>query len=280
MIPHRGTMRGDSAMVDMSETRSEASYPVPPRVRDIGRDDVLDALHRGIADFRAAPLYGLFFGGIYALGGLFLLWMTIGAGAGYLTYPLATGFALLGPFVAVGCYEISRRRERGEALDFLGILAVMRRQSSRELGWMAFVTLFVFLMWMYQVRVLLILTLGLKNFTTFSEFLHVVTSTPEGWLFIALVHADGLIFALVTFSLTVVSFPLLLERDIDFVTAMITSVKAVTTNPRTMLSWGVIVAGLLFLAIVPAFLGLFVILPVLGHATWHLHRRLVEPAAS
>jgi len=249
-------------------------------VRDVGADDVVAALRLGLEDFRAAPLYGLFFGGIYALGGLFLLWLTVGAGIGYLTYPLATGFALLGPFVAAGCYEVSRRRERGEALDFLGVLAVMRRQSSRELGWMAFVTLFVFLLWMYQVRVLLILTLGFQNFTSFPEFLHVATGTREGWLFLALVHADGLIFALVAYSLTVVSFPLLLEREIDFVTAMITSVKAVTHNPRTMIVWGLIVAATLFLAILPTFLGLFVVLPVLGHATWHLHRRLVEPAVA
>ncbi len=252
--------------------------PTAPKVRDVGRDDVLEALRLGIADFRAAPLYGLFFGGIYALGGLFLLWMTMGAGVAYLTYPLATGFALLGPFVAVGCYEVSRRRETGEALDLRAILGVMARQSSRELGWMAFVTLFVFLMWMYQVRILLILTLGFKNFTTFGEFLHVVTGTPEGWLFIALVHLDGLVFAMVTFSLTVVAFPLLLEREIDFVTAMITSVKSVTANPRTMLSWGLVIALLLLAGSLPAFVGLFVILPVLGHATWHLYRRLVEPA--
>lgn len=267
-------------MTDLPGLSTPAMISTTPRVRAIGRDDVLAALRLGIDDFRAAPLYGLFFGGIYALGGLFLLWITLGAGVGYLTYPLATGFALLGPFVAVGCYEVSRRREIGEPLSFGGVLGVMVRQSSRELGWMAFVTLFTFLMWMYQVRILLILCMGLKNFTTFGEFLHVVTSTPEGWLFVVLVHVDGLIFALVTFSLTVVSFPLLLEREIDFVTAMITSVKSVTTNPRTMLGWGAVVALLLLIGTLPAFLGLFVILPVLGHATWHLHRRLVEPAAT
>ncbi|NLH83308.1 MAG: DUF2189 domain-containing protein [Phyllobacteriaceae bacterium] len=263
-----------------SHSPSPAAAQPAPVVRDVGAGDVVAALRLGLADFLATPAYGLFFGGIYALGGLFLLWLTIGAGVGYLTYPLATGFAILGPFVAVGCYEVSRRRERGERLDFLGVLGVIGRQSSRELGWMAFVTLFVFLLWMYQVRVLLILTLGFQNFTTFADFLRVATTTREGWLFLALVHADGLVFALVAFSLTVVSFPLLLEREIDFVTAMITSVKAVTHNPKTMIAWGLIVAGLLFAATLPAFLGLFVVLPVLGHATWHLHHRLVEPAVA
>lgn len=266
-------------MVDVPAPLPAASpavtCPTPPRVRDIGRDDVLAALRAGIDDFRAAPLFGLFFGAIYAFGGLLLVWLTTGAGVGWLTYPMATGFALIGPFVAVGCYEVSRRREAGEPLEWGGILGVIFRQSSRELGWMAFVTLFVFILWMYQVRILLILCLGLKNFTSGAEFLNVVTSTPEGWLFIGLVHLDGLIFALITFSLTVMSFPLLLDREVDFVTAMITSVKSVTMNPRTMIAWGLTVAGLLFLAVLPAFLGLIVVLPILGHATWHLYRRAI-----
>jgi len=257
-----------------------ASAATAPKIRDIGRADVTAALAAGLADFRAAPLYGLAFGAVYAFGGLFLVWLTLGLGVGYLTYPFATGFALLGPFVAVGCYEVSRRRETGEALDPRGIFGVIFRQSGRELGWMAFVTLFVFILWMYQVRILLILTLGFKNFTSFAEFAHLVATTSDGWLFLALVHLDGLIFALVTFSLTVVSFPLLLDREVDFVTAMITSVQSVTRNPRTMISWGLIVAGLLFLAVLPAFLGLLVVLPVLGHATWHLYRRLVVPLAA
>lgn len=248
-----------------------------PKVRDIGRDDVVAALRAGFADFRAAPLYGLAFGAVYAFGGLFLLWLTLGIGLGYLTYPFATGFALIGPFVAVGCYEVSRRRECGEALDPRGIFGVIFSQSGRELGWMAFVTLFVFILWMYQVRILLILTLGFKNFTSFAEFARLVATTSDGWLFLALVHLDGLVFALATFSLTVVAFPLLLDREVDFVTAMITSVQSVTRNPRTMISWGLIVAALLFLAALPAFLGLLVVLPVLGHATWHLYRRLVVP---
>lgn len=254
------------------------SFAVPaPKIRDIGRADVIEALRAGFADFRAAPLYGLAFGAIYAVGGLFLAWITLDLGLGYLTYPLATGFALIGPFVAVGCYEVSRRREQGIPLDPRGIFGVIFRQSGRELGWMAFVTLFVFILWMYQVRVLLILCLGFKNVATVAEFARLVTTTPDGWLFLALVHLDGLIFALVTFSLTVVSFPLLLDREIDFVTAMIASVQSVTRNPRTMISWGLVIAAALILSALPAFLGLLVVLPVLGHATWHLYRRLVEP---
>lgn len=265
-------------MTDVPGTPSTKIAAAPtPRIRSIGAADIVAALEAGIADLRAAPQFGLFFGAVYAFGGLFLTWLTVATGAGFLTYPLATGFALIGPFVAVGCYEVSRRRETGAALDWRGVLGVVLRQRSRELGWMAFVTLFVFIVWMYQVRVLFILCLGLKGFATFADFLHVLTSTSAGWLFLVLVHLDGLVFALLTFSLTVVSFPLLLEREHDFVTAMITSTKAVTTNPKTMISWGLIVAVMLLLAALPAFLGLIVVLPVLGHATWHLYRRLIEP---
>ncbi len=248
-----------------------------PKVRTIDGHDIVEALAGGLADFRAAPLYGLFFGGFYAVGGLFLVWLTFATGLGYLTYPFAAGFALLGPFVAVGCYEVSRRREAGIALGWRSVLGVVFDQSRRELGWMAFVTLFIFLIWMYQIRILLVLCLGLKNFVTVQEFVQVVTSTPEGWLFLTIGHVDGAFLSLVSFTLSVVSFPLLLDRDVDFITAMITSVKAVFTNPKTLIVWAAIVTGLMFLAVIPAFLGLVVVIPVLGHTTWHLYRRLVAP---
>ena len=250
-----------------------------PKVRSIDGHDIAEAFARGLADFRAAPTFGLFFGGFYAIGGLFLVWLTFWTGLGYLTYPFAAGFALLGPFVAVGCYEVSRRREAGMPLAWGEVLGVVFDQSRRELGWMAFVTLFIFIIWMYQVRVLLVLCLGFKNFVTINEFVQVVTTTPEGLLFLALGHVDGAILSVVAFTLTVVSFPLLLDRDVDFITAMITSVKAVVTNPKTMIAWAAIVTALTLLAIVAGFLGLFVVLPVLGHTTWHLYRRVVEPPA-
>lgn len=251
-----------------------------PKVRDITGTDIAEALAAGLADFRAAPRFGLFFGGVYALGGLFLVWMTFYTGMGYLTYPLAAGFALLGPFVAVGCYEVSRRREVGAALDWRGVLGVVVDQSRRELGWMAFVTLFIFIMWMYQIRILLVLCLGLKSFVTVHEFVSVVTTTPEGFLFLAIGHVDGAVMSLVAFSLSVVSFPMLLDRDVDFITAMITSVKAVIANPKTMIVWAAIVTASMMAAILAGFLGLFLVLPILGHTTWHLYRRLVEPPAT
>lgn len=248
-----------------------------PVVRTITMSDVAEALAAGLRDFQAAPSYGLFFGAIYALGGILIVASVIWLDAGYLAYPLAAGFALIGPFVAVGLYEVSRRREAGLPLSWGEVLGAVIRQGQREMGWMAFVTIFIFIIWMYQVRLLLALFLGFSAFGTLGQFISVVLTTPEGLAFLAVGNVVGGLLALVLFSLTVVSFPLLLDRDVDFITAMITSVRAVVKNPVPMIGWGLIVAIDLIFSAVPSFLGLIVTLPVIGHATWHLYRRVVAP---
>ncbi|HUG61386.1 MAG TPA: DUF2189 domain-containing protein [Methylomirabilota bacterium] len=250
-----------------------------PTVRSLTAADIRAALGVGIDDFRAAPAYGFVFGGIYAIGGLMLIAAVTRLSMPWLAYPLAAGFALIGPFVAVGLYEVSRRLAAREPLSFGSIFGVIFAQRGRELAWMAFVTLFVFLIWMYQVRVLLALFLGLRSFASFSGFLEAVFTTPEGLLFLAIGHVVGAALSLLVFSITVVSIPLLLDRDVDFITAMITSVKAVATSPVPMLGWGIVVAVSLLVASLPMFVGLVVVLPVLGHTTWHLYKRVVEPAA-
>lgn len=247
-----------------------------PIVRKIVPSDIVDALAGGIRDFQAAPVIGLVLAAIYVLGGLLMVACATWLGLGYLVYPLAAGFALIGPFVAVGFYEVSRRREAGERATLAGVFAVMRMQGRRELGWMAFVTLFMLIVWLYQVRLLLALFLGFQSFATWGDFLRVVLTTPEGLAFLAVGNLVGTVLSVILFSLTVVSFPLLLDRDVDFVTAMITSVRAVTTSPLPMVGWAIMIAVLLIAAMLPAFLGLFVALPVLGHATWHLYRRVVQ----
>ncbi len=262
-----------------SDETTEAPRPAP-RVRTIAPADIVDALEAGLRDFRAAPAYGLFFGGIYAIGGMLIVLTASALDMSYISYPLAVGFALIGPFVAVGLYEVSRRLEAGRALDWGGVLGIVFAQRRRETGWMAFVTLFVLIMWMYQVRVLLALFIGLHAPTTLDGFLEVVVGTPEGLMFLGVGHVIGAFMALVLFSLTVVSFPLLLDRDVDFVTAMITSVKAVVTNPLPMVGWAFVIMVLMMISIAPFFLGLFLALPILGHTTWHLYRKLVAPEGS
>ncbi|HEV7258823.1 MAG TPA: DUF2189 domain-containing protein [Bosea sp. (in: a-proteobacteria)] len=256
-----------------------ADVPRPdPVVRRIAVRDVAEAFAAGLRDFQAAPLFGLFFGGIYALGGLTILLCLTRFSMPYLAYPLAAGFALIGPFAAVGLYEVSRRRELAIPLSWGGVLGVVLEQHKRELGWMAFVTLFVTIMWLYQVRLLLALFLGFQSFASFSGFLNILMTTPEGLMFLAIGNVVGAVLATALFSLTVVSFPLLLDREVDFVTAMITSVRAVVTNPVPMLGFAAIVVALAVIAMLPAFLGLVVIMPILGHATWHLYRSIVAPA--
>jgi uncharacterized membrane protein len=250
-----------------------------PKVRRVSAADIRAALAAGLDDFRAAPLYGFLFGGIYTLGGMLLVAAVTRMHMPWLAYPLAAGFALIGPFVAVGLYEVSRRLAAGQRLSLGGVFGVVLAQRGRELGWMAFVTLFVFLMWMYQIRLLLALFLGFQSFTSLAGFLQVVFTTPEGILFLAIGHLVGAALALLVFSLTVISIPLLLDREVDFITAMITSVKVVATSPVPMLGWGLIVAIALIVACLPMFVGLLVVLPILGHTTWHLYLKSVEPAA-
>ncbi len=270
----------------MSEDTTQAAPRAPmlsgkpdPIVRAANVADITESLVSGLRDFQAAPLYGLAFGAIYTAGGMAIFLCAFALGMSYLAYPLAAGFALIGPFIAVGLYEVSRRRERGEPLSWGAVLATVFAQFRRELGWMAFVSLFVFIIWLYQVRLLMALFLGLRSFATLRDFLIVVTTTSEGLMFLAIGNVIGAILSVILFSLTVVSFPLLLDRDVDFITAMITSVRAVAASPATMIGWALVIVILLLIAVLPFFVGLVVVLPVLGHATWHLYRRIVVPPA-
>ena len=252
------------------------SGKVDPVVRPIAATDIAEALIEGLRDFQALPIYGLAFGALYAAGGIAIILCLTAFGMAYLAYPLAAGFALIGPFVAIGLYEVSRRRETGQPVSFGAIWSTIRSRS--EIGWMAFVTLFVFVTWMYQVWLLISLLLGPHtSFSTLQEFITVVLTTKEGLLFLAIGNAVGALLSLILFSLTVVSFPLLLEREVDFVTAMVTSVRAVVTSPLPMIGWAAVIVMLLIVSALPYFLGLVVTVPVLGHATWHLYRRIVEP---
>jgi uncharacterized membrane protein len=255
---------------------TSVSGKIDPVVRRITTADIAEALGQGLRDFQAVPLYGLAFGALYALGGIVILLSLTAFGMLFLAYPLAAGFALIGPFVAIGLYEVSRRREAGQPISMRGIWSTVT--SHGEIGWMAFVTLFIFIVWMSQVRLLIALLPGLNaSFSSLQQFITVVLTTNEGLLFLAFGNAVGAALSLILFSLTVVSFPLLLDRDVDFVTAMITSVRAVVASPGPMIGWAAIIVALLVVSAVPFFLGLLLTLPVLGHATWHLYRRVVAP---
>ena len=258
--------------------RAEQPAGTDPIVRAVSVDDISACLVAGMRDFQAAPIYGLFFGGVYALGGLLILWLALSYQLAFLAYPLAAGFALIGPLVAVGLYEVSRRRETGEPLSFGVVMGAIGRHGGQEMGWMALVSVFALIIWVYVAGWLYAIFFGMSGLD-FGDIVDAVFTTPRGAAFFVIGSLIGAGIVLVVFSITVVSFPLILDRDTDFVTAMITSVRAVSKSPGPMIGWGIFVAFLLALALLPLFAGLVVVLPVLGHATWHLYRRLVVLAA-
>lgn len=251
----------------------------PPQALQSQRLEIADigySVAAGWRDFVRRPLLSGFFGLFYCLFGLAFLAGLLWLDRVWLILPLAVGFPLVAPFAAAGLYDISRRLERGEKFGWRDVFTVIWAQRNREMGWMAFVTLFVFWFWLYQARLLLAIFLQSQSFSTFDRFVEVVATTTNGWLFLGVGTVVGAFWASVLFTVTVISMPLLLDRQIDFVSAMVLSVKTVFQSPVVMLGWGLVIAALMLASMIPAFVGLIVVLPVLGHATWHLYRRAIK----
>ncbi len=247
-----------------------------PKAGYLAFGDVVAALNAGVTDFLKAPLFGLFFGGVFMLGGLLAVALFSWFGASWLIVPIGIGFLMIGPLAATGLYEISRRLERKEKLTWIGVLGFVFRRREGQIGWMAFVVLVIFLVWLYQIRLLIALIPGFRPPASLAEFLHLMTTTPEGPMCLSIGIAVGVLLLLVLFALTVIAMPLLIDTDRDVVSAIIISIKTVMANPEVMLVWGLIVTVLTLVALIPAFVGLPVIFPVLGHATWHLYRRVIR----
>ena len=244
----------------------------PAIIRALSNADLAASLRAGWRDLTRAPIFGLFFSAVYVAGGWLLWWALTTTGQVWWTIPVTLGFPLLGPFVAVGFYEISRRLETGKALDWPGILGVILRQKDRQIPSIAAVIVVFFLFWNFLAHMIFALFMGLQVMTNISTSFEAFL-TPSGLAMIAMGTAVGAAFSAVLFSMTVVALPMLLDREVDFVTAMLTSLAVVRHNPGVMLGWGLLIAVLLFVAMLPAFLGLFLVLPLLGHASWHLYRR-------
>lgn len=241
-----------------------------PVVQVITFEDIRASLRAGLQDFRRAPQFGLFFSAVYVIGGFVMLWV----GAGHVSWTLATslGFPLFAPFAAAGLYEVSRRMQTGDPLDWLGILGIVWNERTRQLPWLGAIIVIYFLFWTFLAHMIFALFMGLSTMTNVSQSLEVFL-TFNGLAMIAVELGVGAVLAFLLFSLTVVSLPLVLDREVDFVTAMLTSMKVVRANLVVMLVWATLIAVLSLLALLPWFLGLMVVLPVLGHATWHLYRR-------
>ncbi|WP_216366747.1 DUF2189 domain-containing protein [Halovulum dunhuangense] len=246
-------------------------------IRTIGLPDVTAALAQGWSDFRRAPAFGLFFGAVFSAVGVVICLQLVVWGTSYWALPIMAGFPLIGPFAAVGLYDVSRRLEQGASLDWGEVLGVIARERGRQIPSMAFVTLFFFLAWVYFAHLIFALSFGLAAPVTGGP-VEMLTS-PPGLVMLAVGTVVGGGLALLLFAITVVSVPMLLDREVDVITAMITSVRTVVENRGPMLAWAAAVAGLSALAMIPLFLGMMVIFPVLGHASWHLYRRVIGPAA-
>ncbi len=246
-----------------------AAAPVPDVAR-LGLADLRAALQAGWRDYRRAPAFGCFFAAVYVLIGIgFVLF---GAGTVLWTFAFSLAFPLFAPFAAVGLYEVSRRLDRGGAMDWYKILGVVMAERHRQIPWMGAIIVIYVLFWSFLAHMIFALFMGLSVMTNVSSSYDVFL-TSNGLTMMAVELGVGGVLAFVLFSLTVTSLPHLLDKEVDFVTAMLLSLQVVRQNPVVMLIWAGLIAVMTLVAMVPLFLGLFVALPVLGHATWHLYRR-------
>jgi uncharacterized membrane protein len=252
-----------------------------PVIQTIGLSDLRRALELGWEDFKAVPSHAIILCVIYPVLGLVLARAVLGYSVLPLLFPIAAGFALVGPFAALGLYELSRRRERGEEPSAWDALDVLRSPSFSSMLGLGTLLLALFVTWVATAQTIYVAVFGYGGAAGFQEFVQRVLTTPQGWWLIGVGCGVGFLFALVALCIAAVSFPLMLDRNAGALEAMVTSLRVVGRNPTTMAAWGLIVAALLVVGSLPLFLGLAVVLPLLGHATWHLYRAAIaiEPNA-
>lgn len=248
------------------------------RVRKIGISDLTDALRRGIDDFMVKPSHIVFLCLIYPIVGVFLAAWTSGNNALPLLFPLVSGFALIGPFAAIGLYEISRRRELGMDASWEHAFRIRHSPALPAIAAVGGMLFVIFLAWLLTAQAFYHNLFGSVPPESIGAFLREIYSTEHGWTLIIVGHAIGFVFAAVVLCTTVIAFPLLLDRDVGAYEAIHASVRAVLANPITMAVWGLMVAVGLMIGSLPLFAGLAVVLPIFGHATWHLYRKVIEPA--
>jgi uncharacterized membrane protein len=248
-----------------------------PAVRKIRFTDLWEVLKKGAADFWAMPTHLFFLGLIYPIVGLVLARLVFGYDVLPLLFPLVAGFALVGPLAALGLYEISRRRELRLETAWKDAFAVFRSPSLPAIAGLGLLLLAIFFIWIALANALYVATFGYAAAASVPDFLDRIFNTPAGWRLIIFGNGIGFLFALIVLAISVVSFPLLLDRKVSPIVAILTSLRAVAASPLAMAAWGAIVAALLVLGALPLLIGLAIVVPILGHATWHLYRKVVVP---
>jgi len=255
---------------------ADAIAPNEPNIRSIGAGDLKKALVEGIADFNAMPTHYVFLALIYPIVTLMAARLYAGYDVLPLVFPLLAGYTLIGPIVAVGMYELSRRREQGLNTSRWKVFHVLQRRAIKSIGVLSAMLMIIYFAWLTVAWGLYEANFGGVVPESVMGFATEVLTTQAGWTLISVGSGAGFVFAVVVFSLSVVSFPMVLDRDVSVILAVQTSVKAVMANPITMGLWGIIVAAGLLLGSLPFFVGLAVVMPILGHATWHVYRKVIE----
>ncbi len=246
-------------------------------IRRITFADLRAALAAGLADFRARPSHAVFLCAIYPVVGIILVRATVRGGVLPLLFPLVAGFAILAPLAAVTTCEVSRRREVGAASTWRDIGRIVGLHAMPQVAELAVLLLVIFVAWLDTAQAIFVATLGPQDPMSLSEFAHAALLTTKGRELIALGGLVGSGFATLAFTLAVVSFPMLIDRRVSLFTAIATSVRCVAANPLVLAAWGLILTLALAAGMALLFAGLAVVLPVLGHASWHLYRALVPP---
>ncbi|MCF3973474.1 DUF2189 domain-containing protein [Paracoccus salsus] len=245
-----------------------------PEPAQISMSDIGAALASGWEDFRRAPAFGLLFSAFYVAGGLVMAAVALASGREWWLIPFILGFPLIAPFAAIGLYEVSRRIEAQEPLDWPRVLGVVFAQKDRQIPSMAMVILLLFMFWVFAAHTVFALFMGVSALTNITTSMAVLFE-GRGLVMLIVGTLIGGAFAAVLFSFTVVGLPVLLDREVDFITAIIASIRAVAANPMVLAAWAAMIVILLAVGIFPFFLGLFITMPVLGHASWHVYRRLM-----
>lgn len=247
-----------------------------PAVRTITTADLMDALRLGWEDFKAVPSHAIMLCLIYPVLGLALARLVSGYSVLPLLFPLAAGFALVGPFAALGLYELSRRRELGLDASAWHATEVLKSPSFGAMIGLGLILFVIFAVWVASAQAIYVAAFGNESASEIPNFVSRVLTTSEGWKLIVVGCGAGFVFAVLALCISVVSFPLMLDRHAGATDAITTSLRVVARNPAPMATWGLIVAAMLVLGSLPFFLGLAVVIPLLGHATWHLYRKVTE----